>query len=139
MKKITPVQVHLSSTIQQDGQAEQFTFDEQGSFVELNGKYYLRYIEHQGGTTTPVQFRLDNQVHLHRAGVVETQLDFDLTTPTSTRYRTEYGIIRLTVTTERLVKKVDPLAPAGELIVEYTLATEGQLVGTYRLQLQFSA
>lgn len=135
---MTPVRVHLTSTIQQDGQSERFDFAEKGTFVELNGKYYLRYIEHQGNQATPVQFRLDDQVHLHRAGDVQTQLNFDPMAPTDTRYRTDYGIIRLMVKTARLDKKIDPAIPAGRMIVEYTLSNKEQIVGTYYLQLQFT-
>lgn len=135
---MTPVRVHLTSTIQQDGQSERFDFAEKGTFVELNGKYYLRYIEHQGNQATPVQFRLDDQVHLHRAGDVQTRLNFDSMAPTDTRYRTDYGIIRLMVKTARLDKKIDPAIPAGRMIVEYTLSNKEQIVGTYYLQLQFT-
>ena len=39
IKKMTPVRVHLTSTIQQDGQSERFDFAEKGTFVEQNGKY----------------------------------------------------------------------------------------------------
>lgn len=107
--------------------------------MELNGKYYLRYVEHQNGQATPVQFRLDDQVHLHRNGELTTLLDFDQETPTYTRYRTQYGVIRLEVLTSRLEKKVDPATPAGQLIVDYALKTAGQVVGSYQLQLQFRA
>lgn len=139
IKKVTPVHVHLVTTIRQDGQEEQFSFDESGNFVELNGKYYLRYVEHQNGQVTPVQFRLDDQVHLHRNGELTTLLDFDLEAPTYTRYRTQYGVIRLEVSTTQLKKEVDPTVPAGRLRVNYTLATGGQVVGSYQLQLQFMA
>lgn len=131
--------MHLATTIRQDDQQEQFTFDEDGNFVELNGKYYLRYVEHQNGQTTPVQFRLDDQVHLHRNGELTTLLDFDLAAPTYTRYRTQYGVIRLEVLTSRLEKEVDPGTPAGRLQLEYVLKTAGQIVGSYQLQLQFGA
>lgn len=131
--------MHLATIIRQDDQQEQFTFDEDGNFVELNGKYYLRYVEHQNGQATPVQFRLDDQVHLHRNGELTTLLDFDLTAPTYTRYRTQYGVIRLEVLTSRLEKEVDPGIPAGQLQLEYKLKTAGQIVGSYQLQLQFEA
>lgn len=131
--------VHLATTIRQDGQQESFSFDEAGNFVELNSKYYLRYVEHQNGQATPVQFRLDDQVHLHRSGELTTLLNFDLNAPTFTRYRTQYGVIRLTVNTTQLEKTVDPAKATGKLKVNYTLATGGQVVGSYQLQLQFTA
>lgn len=105
----------------------------------MNGKYYLRYVEHQNGQDTPVQFRLDNQVHLHREGAMRTQLEFDQEKETVTRYRTEYGVIRLGVVTKRLEKDLDLDVPAGHLNVDYVLKTGGQEVGNYQLQLQFRA
>lgn len=137
IKKITPVHVHLTTVIEQEGQRERFSFDEAGNFVELNGKYYLRYLEHQQGKTTPVQFRLDDQVHLHRSGEVTTLLNFDLAKAMPTRYQTQYGVINLEVETSRLEKKVTPATPAGQLAVDYALVAAGQTVGSYQLRLQF--
>lgn len=137
IKKITPVQVQLTTVIEQDGQREQFTFNEAGNFVELNGKYYLRYLEHQNGQTTSVQFRLDDHIHLHRSGELTTLLNFDLNKPLPTRYRTQYGVISLEVRTSRLEKELTPAIPAGQLAVDYSLAAAGQVVGSYRLRLQF--
>ncbi|WP_283621749.1 DUF1934 domain-containing protein [Limosilactobacillus avium] len=129
----------MTTTIRQDGQQENFTFSEDGNFVELNGKYYLRYVEHQNGQATPVQFRLDDQVHLHREGAMRTQLEFDQEKETVTRYRTEYGVIRLGVVTKRLEKDLDLDVPMGHLNVDYVLKTGDQEVGNYQLQLQFKA
>lgn len=131
--------MQLSTTIRQEDEEKTFTFEEQGDFVELNGKYYLRYVEHQNGQETPVQFRLDDQVHLHRNGEMTTILNFDPIQETVTRYRTQYGVIQLKVATSRLDKAVDPIEPSGKLEVDYTLATAGQVVGSYQLQLQFKA
>lgn len=57
------------------GQEESFSFTEDGTFIEMNGKYYLRYLEHQNGQATPVQFRFEDEiVRLRRRGAVETNL-----------------------------------------------------------------
>lgn len=133
------MRVKLTTTIRQDNQQESFSFSEDGNFVELNGKYYLRYIEHQNGQAIPVQFRLDSQVHLHREGTMRIQLEFDQEKETVTRYRTEYGVICLEVVTKRLEKDLDPAVPMGHLNVDYVLKTGGQEVGNYQLQLQFKA
>lgn len=86
-----------------------------------------------------MQFRLDDPVHLHRSGTVDTQLEFNPTAPTKTRYRTQYGVISLTVTTRQLDKEINLNRPAGSLSVDYTLMAGDQLVGNYRLQLQFAS
>lgn len=124
----------------QDGQSESFSFAEDGEFINLNGKYYLRYLEHQQGVATPVQFRLDDgEVHLHRQGTTETRFVFDLAQPTISRYQTEYGIMHLHVITTKLERDIDPDKPAGKLAVSYQLQAGGQVVGSYQLQLQFAA
>lgn len=135
-----PVQVKLSSTITQEGQQERFDFEEAGTFVEINGKYYLRYVEHQQGQETPVQFRFDEDlVRLRRKSVVETNLLFDPRQATIMRYRTQYGLINLEVETQRLDRQVDPITPAGQVTVSYQLKNGGQVVGSYQLELQFTA
>ena len=140
IKKRVPVKISLRTVISQDGQQEQFNFQETGEFIELNGKHYLRYQEHQNGQVTPVQFRLDEEeVHLHRQGATETRLIFDRERPTLTRYQTEYGALTLQVVTNQLVRQVDPLAPAGRLIAAYQLRAADQLIGSYQLELQFTA
>lgn len=140
IKQKVPVKVQLTTVMTQDGQQEHFDFAESGEFINLNGKYYLRYLEHQNGVITPVQFRLDEgAVRLHRQGATETRLKFDLSQPTVTHYRTEYGMIQLRVLTSELTTSLDPLIPAGRLAVAYELHAGGQLIGSYRLQLQFSA
>ncbi|WP_308184718.1 DUF1934 domain-containing protein [Limosilactobacillus fastidiosus] len=140
IKRSVPVHVQLTTTMEQDGQRDQYHFDEEGQFVELNGKYYLRYQEHQDGTITPVQFRLGTeQLHLRRSGVHETNFKFQLVEPTKTHYRTEYGIIGMMVTTNRLEVEFDPKNVNGSIDLEYQLTANDQLIGTYQVQLQFAA
>lgn len=138
MKKVTPVHVQLTTTMEQDGQEDHYHFDEQGEFIELNGTYYLRYQEHQAGQTTPVQFRLgDNELHLRRRGVRETNFAFVADQTTKARYKTEYGVIALGVTTNRLLVMLDAEHAQGSIDLQYQLVANQQLIGTYQLQLQF--
>ena len=126
--------------MEQDGQHETFAFEEDGEFIVLNDKYYLRYYEHQNGQATPVQFRLDDgEVHIHRQGATETWLVFDPEQPTITRYRTEYGVMQLQVVTSRLDRDLDPTIPAGRLSLGYRLQGGGQEIGSYQIELHFTA
>ena len=140
IKKRVPVKVTLKTTMEQDGQQETFAFEEDGEFIALNDKYYLRYLEHQNGQTTPVQFRLDDgEGHIHRQGATETWLVFDPSQPTITRYRTAYGIMQLQVVTSRLEWELDPAVPAGRLSLSYRLRGGGQEIGSYQIELHFTA
>ncbi len=106
----------------------------------MNGKYYLRYIEHQDSQETPVQIKFEDElIRLRRRGNVETNLFLDPTQETIMRYQTEYGMIKIDVLTESLEKDVDIKAPAGHLSVKYQLKQAGQLIGSYQLELQFAA
>lgn len=126
--------------MEQDDQQETFQFEEDGEFIVLNDKYYLRYLEHQNGQATPVQFRLDDEeVHIRRQGATETWLVFDQEQPTITRYRTEYGVMQLRVVTSRLDKDLDPVTPAGRLSLHYRLQAGGQEIGSYQIELHFAA
>ncbi len=126
--------------MEQDGQQETFQFTETGEFIVLNDKYYLRYLEHQNGQTTPVQFRLDDgEVHIRRRGTTETWLVFDQAQPTITRYRTEYGIMQLQVVTSQLDKKLAPESATGRLSLHYRLRAGDQEIGSYQIELHFAA
>lgn len=121
-------------------ETEHFEFTESGQLIRLNGgQIYLRYLEHQDNQETPVQFRLDeDRVQLDRRGPRQTRLVFEAGSETTTRYQTEYGIIHLGVETRQLIKKVDFTNHAGSLQAAYRLKNQGQVLGTYRIQLQFA-
>lgn len=123
------------------GETEKFEFFEDGQLIRLNGgQTYLRYTEHQQGQATPVQFRLDGEaMQLDRRGERATRLVFQEDGETTTRYQTEYGIIHLEVETKRLVKEVAFDEQSGSIETEYRLKNNGQVLGTYRIQLQFQA
>lgn len=121
-------------------ETEHFEFTESGQLIRLNGgQVYLRYLEHQDGQETPVQFRLDeDRVQLDRRGPRQTRLVFEAGSETMTRYQTEYGIIHLGVETRQLIKKIDFTNHTGSLQAAYRLKNQGQVLGTYRIQLQFA-
>lgn len=138
IKREIPVKVKLSTTISQDGQQERFDFVEDGSFVEINGKYYLRYLEHQNGQETPVQVKFEDElIRLRRRGSVTTTLFLDPRQETLMRYQTQYGLLQFGVVTESLEKEIDVRQPAGKAVVRYQLKQAGQIVGSYQLELQF--
>ena len=121
-------------------ETEHFECTESGQLIRLNGgQVYLRYLEHQDNQETPVQFRLDeDRVQLDRRGPRQTRLVFEAGAETMTRYQTEYGIIHLGVETRQLIKKVDFTNHTGSLQATYRLKNQGQVLGTYRIQLQFA-
>lgn len=139
MKQQFPVQVRVTTKIDQAGQQEHFTFTEAGQLVELaNGQRYLRYVEHQAGVATPVHLRLGDDLQLTRSGAIKTRLTFTSEQTTTSRYRTPYGVILLTVTTDELVQDLD-WPQRGRVQLRYHLQAGDQAVGRYQLELQFEA
>lgn len=141
MKEVTPVKVHLTTTITQDGHSQSFHFDEEGQLVRFNEhQHYLRYTEHQHGIATPVQFKLlEDALQLTREGEPKTDLTFDANKTTASQYQTQYGQIDLEVVTKQLAKEIDWEGHLGSLNVAYQLHSQGMLVGDYELALQFNA
>lgn len=125
----------------QGGETEEYEFHENGQLAQLGGgQLYIRYIEHQEAIATPVQFRIDREdVQLDRRGPRETRLLFKNHQETMTRYATEYGMIHLKVLTTYLRKTADLASGHGSIQIDYQLKNAGQVLGTYRIQLHFSA
>ena len=141
INQIIPVKIHLHTVIVIDGQQDEFDFHEAAELIRMQGgSDYLRYVEHQDGQATPVQLKLANgEIHLTRKGPRETNLLFKDGAATLTRYQTEYGMIPLQVETSLLDNQLDLAKQAGGLRVHYRLKNNEQLLGSYRLQLQFES
>lgn len=140
IKSIIPVKVNLKTTMTQDGKTDQYVFKEPGQLATLaNGQHYLRYLEHQAGQATPVQFRLsDDEIHLIRNGSQKTHFIFKPAYQHVMPYQTEYGKIYLQVVTDQMQTKFDLTAGQGDLKIRYRLLMQDQLIGNYDIQLQFS-
>lgn len=141
INQVTPVKIHLRTAIKMDAQHDEFEFHETGQLIRMaGGNDYLRYVEHQEGQATPVKLKLaDDSVHLTRQGARETNLLFKRAGTTVSHYRTEYGVIRLDVITQKLDNALDLDQQTGSLQIHYQLKNGDQLLGSYRLQLQFES
>ena len=139
IKEAVAVKVNLTVEAKIDGEQERFHFAEEGRLVTLNDhQHYLTYTEHQDGVATPVRIRLDEgQVSVTRDGARRTRLLFDPQAPTISHYRTEYGLLHLTVKTERLLSLHDLAAGKGHLVIKYQLHNGGGQIGDYQLDLRF--
>jgi uncharacterized beta-barrel protein YwiB (DUF1934 family) len=136
-----PVRVNLVTTIEQDGQQQQFKFDEPGQLVLVNGHYYLRYHETDQHTSVPVTFRFDDDqtVMLSRSSENRLRIMFNAKQDYETHYKTAYGMMKLIVKTQRLLTDLDLMNAYGKLAIDYELHAQGQLIGKYQIRLQFNA
>lgn len=133
------MKVNLQTTIEQDGEKEQFTFDEAGQLVALKDAYYLRYQEGQG--KIPVTFKFDSSgdIFLTRNATNRTRFQFRPHQTIATHYQSEYGLIKLDVKTLRILREIDFHAGHGNVIIDYQLWSQNQLIGKYQIRLQFDA
>lgn len=135
------VQVEIATLIRQGDQQEEFAFQEPGQLVQMaNQKRYLRYVERQNEIETPVQFRFDQeQVILSRQGQLKSMMVFDQQQATISKYPTAYGLIDLTIQTQDLKVDINWPQGHGSVLIKYQLLNQGQLLGNYRIKLQFKA
>lgn len=145
MTRGVPVQIHLETWVNQDGNNEHHEFNEPGQLVQMGDTLYVRYREQtDGDATVPVTFKIagTDSVMLTR-GTAETdtrlQLQFEAEKAVVARYTTPYGVIPVQTVTPRMdvVFTDDPLN--GEVYIEYRLDANQQHLGDYRLHLNFTA
>lgn len=136
-----PVKVHLTTSMEIDGNQDHFEFAEDGELIHLtDNHHFLRYVEHQQGQATPVQIAINgDQVRLTRKGPRQTKLLFVENGETISKYQTEYGMIPLHVVCDQLMQEINQEENRGQLEVHYRLKNNGQVLGTYRIKLQFES
>lgn len=129
----------LVTTIEQDGQKQQFEFNEDGQLVVMKGSYYLRYHETERDIPVTFRFDADQTVVLSRSSENRLRLSFDPKKDYETHYQTAYGMMKMIVKTQRLLSDLDLANAAGNVAIDYELHAQGQLIGKYQIRLQFNA
>ncbi len=139
----TPIKLHLHTSIDQAGQHEEHTFDENGEVTQVGSSLYIRYFETSEGQGLPVMVKVasDGTVQLSRGNSKtdsQVKLYFNSKVPTLANYRTPYGRIPLKTVTNNLVVKIKAQPLSGEINLMYQLFDQEQNIGDYRLRLLFS-
>lgn len=134
-----PVKVKVQTHIEQDGKSESFSFNEPGQFFQMGDTSYIRYQETNPLGKVPVTVKLaaDGTVQLRRHASADLRLVFDLQQPMLTKYRTPAGLIDI-ITETKMVNfnyQTDPVN--GTLAIDYELVTGEEIVGQYKIRLQF--
>ncbi|MBU5488538.1 DUF1934 domain-containing protein [Clostridium sp. MSJ-8] len=98
-----------------------------GEFEIKKDLYRIKYEETElsgmEGTTTILTIKND-EVVLERIGTTETKMIFTEKDPTVSLYNTPYGMLELTIVTEKVDINVDE--NGGKLIICYDMAVAGQ-------------
>lgn len=143
-----PVQVQLTTRIDQDGTVEEHQFQETGELIQKGDTVYLRYQEHQADQSlVPVTFKIQTDQLLLTRGSAElrSQLQFQAqqTTTgqyqtTTGQYQTPYGNLAMTTQTSDYQVRLDLPHLAGSVAVDYQLFNGANLLGKYELRLIFN-
>lgn len=139
-KNGVPVEVVMETVSRQFDDINQYRFEDEGRFVEMNGSYYIRFEEEHQNTTVPVMVKItdDKRVNLIRYGEHKTNLLFDGNEPTYTKLNTPAGIAQLTVYSNHLNIAIKDQPLSGEVFVQYELEMNQQKIGAYQIELRFT-
>lgn len=138
-----PVAIHLQTRIKQEENVSDYRLDVDGQLVQMGDNLYLRYLEpdEETGDKTPVtmKFTPDGAVHLTRNGEAELRLHFISGKRVTARYRTPYGIMPIETVTPFLEADFQERPFSGNVKIDYLLYAGEELVGNYKIRLQFTA
>lgn len=136
-----PVQIHLTTAIDQEDQHDDFVFDIEGQLVQMGKTLYLRYIEEtveQGRVPVTIKIMPNGDIKLTRSGQNRLQLNFRRGHRLSAQYKTPYGLMNIDTVTPLLNVKIAERPLRGELKIDYLLYGGDQLLGKYNIRLQFT-
>jgi len=138
-----PVMIHLETHIKQDEDVSDYRLDVDGQLVQMGSNLYLRYLEpnKETGEQTPVtmKFTPDGEVHLTRKAEAELRLHFVSGKRVTARYNTPYGIMPIETVTPYLETSFQEKPFSGNVKIDYLLYANDDLVGNYKIRLQFTA
>ncbi|GKS82103.1 hypothetical protein LPAF129_17890 [Ligilactobacillus pabuli] len=138
------VMIHLETRNVQDGQVNQLVQDVPGQFFNMGKTIYLRYQEKAtDGQTAAVTFKVNaagDEVQLSRhQGDNRSRMIFAVNQQVEAKYQTAYGNLPLTILTPKLNVSLSNYPISGKVSVDYTLFSNGQELGQYKIRLQFTA
>lgn len=124
----TSVQLELHITIEDDGQIEENTTRQTGSFYQLDNKHVLRFVERldDGSSVNNLLTIQSDKVSMKRSGTVSMYQQFDENRITENVYQHPYGKLLMETKTES-IDYTPPLEHSrGLLRLDYTVKLNGQ-------------
>ena len=131
-----PIKITIKTLQQQDGQLNKYQQEFSGRLAKVKENTYLRYEEDQNLIVT---FKVDEKgIWLTRNGSqMKLRLYFDEAKHYETNYQTPFGAINLTCQTQKVLFEEENAK--GQLAVDYQLFSGEELLGEYKIRLQFEA
>ncbi|VDG21422.1 hypothetical protein MUDAN_BIHEEGNE_03053 [Lactiplantibacillus mudanjiangensis] len=138
-----PVAIHLETEAVQEGEAANYALDVDGQLVQMGDTFYLRYQEvsddHPEPVPVTIKLASNGDVVLTRSAENRLQLHFSNGKRVQARYRTPMGVLPVDTVTPLLQVRLRERPFSGEIKINYDLYAGEQLIGNYKLRLQFTA
>lgn len=136
-----PVMIHVVTQNIQDNQVVDYDEVFEGQFFQMGASIYLRYQE-TADQEALVTFKItaNGEVQLTRkTDEMNLRLYFVAGKQVNAKYVTPYGVVPVTSRTSKLQAEVDNTLRGiiGQINIDYTLNSEQQLLGRYKIRLQF--
>ncbi|WP_246944537.1 DUF1934 domain-containing protein [Bacillus pinisoli] len=134
-----PVEILFSSEIKDQDERAHVSFETTGLYYIKEGQYYLMFeerLEGQGPVKTTVRWS-EKEAWIKRSGSVNMRIPFELHKKTKGIHETPELKFEVTAHTEKLIHTWDEQNQSGQFGLTYTLRMQGQLVGLYKLTIDF--
>ncbi len=125
----------LTKITHTDGDRENISYNTKGVLYQKQDEYFLRYKDHPdlGKTWSIIKwsFHKPYKINIIRQGEVRVQQEFLKEHTDRTQYHSPAGILEMEATT------IDISLEEGQLITEYSLKINEQMVGKYTIQINY--
>ncbi|AUJ33151.1 YwiB family protein [Liquorilactobacillus nagelii] len=141
LEKGTPILIHLVTTREQDGEVSEYEKKFSGQIFQIGNSLYLRYVETQAPEKVIVTFKIidQNSIQLTRKrSDLKLRLFFEDNHRVAAAYQTSYGVIPIETVTPHLQILLQQSPLAGAIKIDYLLYNGLELLGKYKIRLQFT-
>lgn len=140
MAKGTPVLIYLQTQRNQDGQVSDYAKKFQGQLFQIGPSLYLRYLEEDEKATVTFKISENGIVQLTRKQEdIQMKLYFGNKQRIAALYRTSVGDVPIETITPNLNVTLRDNPLSGIIKIDYLLYNGAELLGDYKLRLQFTA
>lgn len=138
MENGIPVKVDVRTRQIQSGEKNDYSQEFDGRLSIKNQTLYLRYDE---SSEARVTFKVcEDDVYLSRkSGQMRLKLHFNENGKFEISYLTPYGAVELRCETDCCKFDYDRKVQRGSLTIDYRLFTGDEILGEYKIRLQFAA
>nr|WP_225435218.1 DUF1934 domain-containing protein [Bacillus aerolatus] len=137
-----PVSIQLTTSIEHEGEKENFELMLSGEFYEKNSSFFLKYdeVQEEGTVQTIVKFSEKGAVIL-RSGAVNMRLPFHMQEQLNGSYTSPHGTLAMTTQTQKLFYNhtYNESTLEGTFQLDYQLLMQGAPVGNYTLEIIFKS